>query len=102
MYKRQGVGNTRAALNCSTIGTPVVAIGVPTVVDAATLCIDIVERSGYHNVEEEKLHANTERMIVTPRDIDTDIKDLSKLIGYGINLALHNDISIEDITMFLS
>lgn len=97
-----GVGNARSALNNNTMGIPVVAIGVPTVVDAATLCMDIVERSGYHNIEEEKLRANTEHMIVTPRDIDNDIKDLSKLIGYGINLALHSDISIEDITMFLS
>lgn len=97
-----GVGNSRAVLNKNALGVPVIALGVPTVVDAATLSAELADIAGYHNIDEEELRKNSEHMIVTPRGIDTDISDLSKLIGYGINLALHNDFTIEDITMFLS
>lgn len=41
-------------------------------------------------------------MIVTPRDIDRNVRDIAKLIGYSLNLALHEGISIEDVDMFLS
>ena len=40
--------------------------------------------------------------IVTPRDIDTVVRDAAKLIGYGINLALHDGLTIGDVDMFLS
>ncbi len=48
-----GVGNHRAALNRETLGVPVFAIGVPTVVDAATLAADLLEESGVENVRPE-------------------------------------------------
>jgi spore protease len=41
-------------------------------------------------------------MIVTPRDIDRSGRDVSKLIGYAIDLALHDGLTIEDVDMFLS
>ena len=41
-------------------------------------------------------------MFVTPRDIDTVVRDSAKLIGYGINLALHDGLTIGDVDMFLS
>ncbi|RAZ21610.1 GPR endopeptidase, partial [Klebsiella oxytoca] len=50
-----GVGNHRAALNRETLGVPVFAIGVPTVVDAATLAADLLEESGVENVRPESL-----------------------------------------------
>ena len=43
-----------------------------------------------------------EQMFVTPRDIDTVVRDAAKLIGYGINLALHDGLTIGDVDMFLS
>lgn len=81
-----GVGNDRAALNRETLSIPVVAIGVPTVVDAGTFAQD----------------DRADGMFVTPRDIDSVVRDLSKLAGYGINLALHDGLTVSDIDLFLS
>lgn len=81
-----GVGNARKALNRETLGVPVIAVGVPTVVDASAFS------------DEEACRG----MIVTPRDIDKNVKDIAKLVGYALNLALHEGLSIEDVDMFLS
>lgn len=80
-----GVGNDRQALNRETLGVPVLAIGVPTVIDAASLC----EREGL------------ERMFVTPRDIDAQVRAAGKILGYGINMALHPGLGIEDMELLL-
>ena len=95
-----GVGNAREALNKDTLGVPVIAIGVPTVVDAATLAADLAANAGTH-LDKASL-GNAGGMIVTPRDIDKNVKDISKLIGYSLNLALHAGLTISDIDMFLS
>ncbi|NLA88177.1 MAG: GPR endopeptidase [Clostridiales bacterium] len=97
-----GVGNSRAAINREKLGMPVIAIGVPTVVDAATLAADLAEQAGAKDINPEDMSNYGGDMIVTPKEIDTNVSDISKLIGYGINLALHNNISVEDINMFLS
>jgi spore protease len=97
-----GVGNARAAINRETLGVPVLAIGVPTVVDAATLAADIVSEAGVRDLEPEDLASHGTNMIVTPKEIDANVADIGKLLGYGINLALHGDITVEDINMFLS
>lgn len=88
-----GVGNARKALNRETLGVPVIAIGVPTVVDAATLAADLTERE-----PEGELGS----LLVTPKDIDTLVSDVSKVIGYGINLALQEGLTVEDVDLFLS
>jgi spore protease len=41
-------------------------------------------------------------MIVTPRDIDARVREISRLIGYGMNLALHDGLTIEEIPCFLA
>ena len=97
-----GVGNHRAALNRETLGIPVIAIGVPTVVDVATLCADVLEEAGQGDFEPETLHGVGSGLMVTPRDIDQSAADLAKIIGYGINLALQKELSISDIEMFLN
>lgn len=97
-----GVGNSRAAINREKLGVPVIAIGVPTVVDAATLAADLAEQAGANDIKPEDMAHYGGDMIVTPKEIDSNVSDISKLIGYGINLALHGNISIEDINMFLS
>ena len=89
-----GVGNARSALTEETLGVPVVVVGVPTVVDARTLCADL---SG----AEIDLPEDTE-LFVTPRDIDTRVRDSARLVGYAIDLALHDALTIEDIDMFLA
>ena len=40
-------------------------------------------------------------MIVTPKDIDAKVEDIAKLVGYGINLALHDGITVEDVNMYV-
>lgn len=97
-----GVGNGRAAINRETLGVPVIAIGVPTVVDAGTLAADIAEQAGAKEIKPEDFRKYGASMIVTPKEIDSNVSDISKLVGYGLNLALHDGINIEDINMFLS
>jgi len=96
-----GVGNRRFAINRETLGMPVIAIGVPTVVDAATLAADMVEDSG-QSVDFDRLEKLEKGLIVTPREIDSQISFISKVVAYGINMALQKDIGIEDIDLFLS
>ena len=96
-----GVGNHRAALNQETLGIPVFAIGVPTVVDAATLAADLLEESGIADIDADKLRSSQQNLMVTPRDIDQQVRDLGKVVGYGINWALQ-DLEIEEINALLS
>lgn len=96
-----GVGNHRAALNQETLGVPVIAVGVPTVVDAATLAADLLEESGLPDIRPERLQSSPGSLMVTPRDIDQQVRDLGKVIGYGINWALQ-DLEIEEINALLS
>lgn len=96
-----GVGNHRAALNQETLGIPVIAIGVPTVVDSVTLALDLLESSGIEGTDAERLRRCQQNLMVTPRDIDAQVRDLGKVIGYGINWALQ-DLEIEDISALLS
>lgn len=80
-----GVGNDREALCEDTLGVPVIAIGVPTVIDASAFA-DNKELKG---------------MFVTPRDIDSLVRAAGKFIGYGINLAVHKGLRVEDIDMLV-
>ena len=97
-----GVGNHRAALNRETLGVPVIAVGVPTVVDAGTLAADILAEAGQEGLDPEALAGAGEGLMVTPRDIDQRVADLVKVIGDGINLALQPGLTIEDVDLFLS
>ncbi len=96
-----GVGNHRAALNRETLGVPVLAVGIPTVVDAATLAADLLEESGVENIDPESLRGGGQTLMVTTQDIDRQVRDLSKVIGYGINWALQ-DLEIEEMNALLS
>ena len=96
-----GVGNHRAALNRETLGVPVLAVGIPTVVDAATLAADLLEESGVENIAPESLRGGGQTLMVTTQDIDRQVRDLSKVIGYGINWALQ-DLEIEEMNALLS
>ena len=97
-----GVSNHRTALNRETLGVPVIAVGVPTVVDAGTLAADILAEAGQERLDPEALAGAGEGLMVTPRDIDQRVADLVKVIGYGINLALHPGLTVEDVDLFLS
>ncbi len=90
-----GVGNSRSAINKQVLGIPVIAIGVPTVVDIRSLLADM----GDIKLSEDA--ANSNEMIVTPRNIDSEVACASRIIAYSINLALHNGLSVEDIDMLI-
>jgi len=93
-----GIGNARMALSRETMGVPVISIGVPTVVDAATLARDLLG-------EEGKLPRAVEQqgrtLFVTPKDVDAQICQISKLIGYAVNLALQPALTVEDVAALL-
>lgn len=97
-----GVGNVRFAINRDTLGVPVIALGVPTVVDAATLAADVAENAGVTGFDFEQLTKGGGDLIVTPKDIDRNISDIAKVIGYGINLAMNESMTVEDVDLFLS
>lgn len=97
-----GVGNCRAALNQETLGVPVIALGVPTVVDVATLCADVLEEAGQAHLDPQALTGVGEGLMVTPRDIDQSAADMAKVIGFGIDLALHQDLTIEELELLLN
>lgn len=92
-----GVGNHRAALNQETLGVPVIALGIPTVVDSVTLCLDTLEAAGFDHPHLE----NVPHMMVTPQDIDAQVRDLSKVLGYAVTYAMQ-PLELEDITALLT
>lgn len=91
-----GVGNKRKEINQTTLGVPVISMGVPTVVDAQTLAADLLTK--HPEDTHEDMNANGERMVVTPREIDTLITHASDLIALSVNCALHPHLSPELIT----
>ena len=95
-----GVGNARAALNEETLGVPVVAVGVPTVVDGATLAHEISSQLDEPHCE--ALDDLSQPVMITTRDIDREVADISRMIGYAVNMALHPHLSVADIDLYLS
>lgn len=120
-----GVGNNRMEFNESTMGIPVIAIGIPTVVDAATIVNDTLDLiidslkteakvgSEFYNLisqisSEEKysliqevLAPYMKNVVVTPTDIDTLIDDLSIIVANGLNMALHPGIDLKDVNRYI-
>ena len=95
-----GVGNARAALNEQTLGVPVIAVGVPTVVDGATLAHEITGQLGGPSCE--ALEDLSRPVMITTRDIDREVADIARMIGYAVNMALHPHLTVEDIDLYLS
>lgn len=94
-----GIGNRRNAIDSSSLGVPVIAIGVPTVVDAATMTMDILESHDSLRDEFKKHIASSSqgRMMVTPKEIDLVIERAAKFVAMGINLALQPQLKAEEI-----
>lgn len=84
-----GVGNHRKEVTEKTLGVPVLAIGLPTVIRAERLA------------GEEETPQDRETLFVTPRDIDQRVRELSRMIGYGVDLALQPHLTVEDISGLL-
>lgn len=93
-----GVGNFRFALNKETLGIPVIAIGIPTVVEAGDLLDGLLNNSGIENVS----LSDDMPMVVTPKDIDVLSDKSALLISTAINLALHSKIDEEELLEFMA
>lgn len=89
-----GVGNARPRIDESTLGVPVISMGIPTVVDAATLAADLL--GGDADSVQEKIAPRGAAMMVTPREIDLIISRGARLMSMGINVALNPSLSIEE------
>lgn len=121
-----GVGNNRKQINEESLGVKVIAIGVPTVVDAITITNDTIDlvvdslinnsssgtdfyrmlksldKNEKENLIKEVLSSKTDMdMIVTPKDIDLIINSLSKIIANGINMAVQPNMNMEEINKFM-
>lgn len=97
-----GVGNARMALDQAHLGIPVIAIGVPTVVEAATLCLDLLEEAGETAFDPALFRQPGAEWFVTPRNIDREVETLARILGLGISTALHVDFSVEDVEKWIS
>lgn len=100
IHPGSGVGNHRCEITKKTLGTPVIAIGVPTVVDAATIVYDSIDQM---QLEEEQMQLLLEKMapglntmFVSPKDIDAAVKRISYTISEGLNLAFASDSNRKD------
>lgn len=102
-----GVGNTRKDLSKETLGVPVIALGIPTVVDAATIAADSLDlfiqklqeeansNEFLNNLQEEDKYEMIKQVlvpedynfIVTPKEIDDLIENMSSIVARGINIA---------------
>lgn len=108
-----GVGNHRRAIDSELLGAPVVSIGVPTVVDAATLSYDVLEeaykQSGIEpneNLTRDVLNIALEEsggnFFVTPKESDLIINEVSKVVGYAINRCFYDEISFEEMSRIVN
>ena len=120
-----GIGNKRITLDKKNLGCEIISIGVPTVIDAATLINDtmdkILEQISYqqklqnnffialNNINSEEkyelikniLEPYEENMFVTPKEVDQVIDQLSNIIANAINISIHNSITIDDINRYI-
>ncbi|OPZ91702.1 MAG: Germination protease precursor [Firmicutes bacterium ADurb.Bin419] len=120
-----GVGNKRMEISVNTMGVPVIAIGVPTVVDAATMANDTIDlvidnllseakedkqfynmlknidRNEKYQLIQEVLEPYVGNLIVTPKEIDDVVDRIAKVIANGLNIALHQGITLNDVNRYL-
>lgn len=98
-----GVGNHRTKLSKETLGVPVIALGIPTVVDAVTLVSDLLCEDDEKKQSElrDKVSPKGRTMVVTPKEIDLLVDRASRLLSLSINLSLHKDISTADLLSLL-
>jgi len=120
-----GVGNHRMKLNEESLGVKVIGIGVPTVVHAATIANDVIDliiedlvskvekgkdfykmlnsidRSEKELIINSALNNDVGELMVTPKDVDSTIESLSKIIANGINMAIQPHLDMEEINKFM-
>lgn len=117
-----GIGSQRAGINKESMGVPVIAIGIPTVVHAAVIARNTVDQviekfkntpvldqtckhmrpDFIEGVIQEVLAPFAGNLMVTPKEIDTLIQNTAKVVAGGISMALHPSITAEDYTLYLN
>ncbi len=97
-----GVSNKRKELSEKKLKIPVIAVGVPTIVDGGVLAASIMEKMGEQGVEKIKILQGGEGMMVTPKEIDSLIKNLTTVISTSINMAIQEGITVAEINSFLN
>lgn len=103
-----GVGNARKEISKDTLGIPVIALGIPTVVEAATIAADSIDlfiqklqdeaksndylnelqKQDKYELIKEALLPNNYNLIVTPKEIDDLIENMTSVLARGINISL--------------
>lgn len=86
-----GVGNRQEELSTDTLGIPVIGVGIPTVLDAATIVIDTLSVCDIEVSENEivnKMKLNNFNFIVTPKEIDALVENMANIVSEGINMSL--------------
>lgn len=125
IHPGSGVGNKRMGITRETLGVPVIAVGIPTVVDAATMANDTLDMlidslmeqtekgSSFYKLlkdmdKNEKYRLIYEvispfvgNLMVTPKEIDTIVDDLARVLAGGLNIALHPGITFDEVTRYL-
>lgn len=115
-----GVGNKRFGLTQDSLGVPVIAIGVPTVVHASTIAMDTIDTLQQHasfaryfksmeNLSDSDRHVIVRQVLpdalgdlmVTPKEVDRLIADIADVVAGGINQSMHPSIDYENIHMYL-
>lgn len=88
-----GVGNRRMALTRQTVGVPVIALGVPTVVHSSTLVRDALEKAGIARTSEqlEQVLRSGESFFVTPKECDVMLEELSQILALAIDEAARDE-----------
>lgn len=107
-----GIGNKRKALDKETLGIPVIALGVPLVVYASTIAQDLLS-AALEKTTDTKSREEMERvfaamtdqpgaeMIVTIKEIDKVVSDLSRIIADALNIALHKNLTLEETRRYM-
>ncbi|MDT3697966.1 MAG: GPR endopeptidase [Thermincola sp.] len=116
-----GIGNQRMAINQENMGVPVIAIGVPTVVNAAVIAHGALDQFMQQlasnpgtsetiknlnpllleQIVKSVLGPYSTNLMVTPKEIDDLIESISKIIAGGVSIALHPAVDPEEFHMYL-
>jgi spore protease len=110
-----GVGNRRFGVTAESLGVPVIAIGVPTVVDVTTIVMDVlaaINRGEDQNIAElppdrmrdavvNMIGPDMSQMVVTPKEIDVIVEMMSTVVAGGMNTALHEALTEDEIYEYL-
>ena len=115
IHPGSGIGNKRIGITPQTLGLPVIAIGVPTVVEATTIVHDAMveinrlapalinpKAIDQQELIKRVLSPYINSLIVTPKEIDVMIDDLARVVSGALNIAIHPGVSPEEVFRYLN